>query len=267
MTAADFPRLAGWLNHPRVTGAVRAASGVLGTAAELLWPSCCVGCDTPLEPGGSLCTDCAGQPMRLTPPFCAVCSRAFADDGAPMPPDASSVCADCRAQRFAFECAVHFCRHDGLARDLVIRFKYGGEHYLRRPLSGWLVETLRSDERLLRQPVDALVPVPLHRRRERERGFNQAEALCRRVGRETGLPVWLALRRMRATRTQTHLSRAERQSNLRGAFALVPRHPVTGAHLLLVDDVYTTGSTVHECARVLRRAGAASVRVLTVTRR
>ena len=258
MNAVAFPPLA---------GAARAVSGLLGTAAELLWPSGCVGCDTPLEPGGYLCADCAELPARTAPPFCAVCSRPFADDGTPARPEGDGPCADCRARRFAFDCAVHFCRHDGLARDLLLRFKYGGEHYLRRPLGAWLMETLRSDERLRRRPTDALVPVPLHRRRERERGFNQAEALCQRVGRETGLPVWRALRRVRATPTQTRRSESERRTNVHGAFSPAPRRPVAGAHLLLVDDVYTTGSTVHECARVLRRAGAASVRVLTVTRR
>ena len=154
-----------------------------------------------------------------------------------------------------------------MARELILRFKYGGEHYLRRPLGHWLVESLRSDARLLRQPADALVPVPLHRRRERERGFNQAEASCRVVGKSTGLPVWRALRRARPTPPQARLTREERRRNLRGAFVPAPRRPVTGAHLLLLDDVYTTGSTVHECARVLRQAGAASVHVLTVTRR
>ncbi len=141
MTAAGF-----------ITGTALAARAVLATAAELIWPSCCVGCDAPLEPGGYLCTECAALPVRVEPPFCSVCSRAFADDSTPARPDGDGPCADCREQRFAFGCAVSFCRHDGLARDLLLRFKYGGEHYLRQPLGGWLVDTLRSDERLRRQP-------------------------------------------------------------------------------------------------------------------
>ena len=240
---------------------------VLETAAGLLWPPCCVACDCALGSGGYLCAACADVPTRLSPPFCAVCSRSFEDDGTPLLTGEAGMCSDCRQQQFAFVCATHFCRHEGLARDLVLRLKYRGEHYLRRPLASWLVETLRTDARLRGLPVDALVPVPLFRRRERERGFNQAYALCRRMSRDTGLPVWRALRRVRSTRPQSRLSRAARQNNLHGAFAVDRRCRLTAAHVLLVDDVYTTGSTVHECARVLRRAGVASVRVLTITRR
>lgn len=241
--------------------------GVLTTAAALVWPPCCVGCDAALEPGGYLCADCAERPRRIAPPFCAGCSRPFEDDGAAVLLPDAGLCTECRERRNAFDCAVSFCRHDDLARDLIARFKYRGHTYLRRPLGAWLVEAVRTDERLQRQPIDALVPVPLHRRRERERGFNQAQALCHGVRRGTDLPVWRALRRTRATATQARLTRDERLHNLRGAFAVAGRWPVTGAHLLLVDDVFTTGSTVHECARVLRGAGAASVRVLTVARR
>ena len=241
--------------------------GVRRTAVGLLWPPCCVGCDVGLEPGGYLCAACEGETSRLAPPFCAQCSRRFENDGAPTLLNHAGLCAECRAADFAFGCAVSFCRHDGLARDLIVRFKYRGEHFLRRPLAGWLAEALASDARLHSPPIDALLPVPLHRRRERERGYNQADALCHCLGRETALPVWRALRRVRATQKQARLSREERLTNLRGAFAPVGRWPVAGAHLLLVDDVFTTGSTVHECARVLRAAGAASVRVLTVTRR
>ncbi len=245
----------------------RIMRGALAAAVDLVWPPCCIGCGCVVESGDYLCTGCTEELVRPKHPFCAKCTRPFGDDGTPVRPGGVGMCSECRAADHAFGCAVSFCRHDGLARDLVVRFKYHGEHFLRRPLAHLLAESLQTDERLLDPPADALVPVPLHRRRERERGFNQADALCRRLGRETGLPVWRALRRVRFTSVQARLSRPERLHNLRDAFQPAPRQPVTGAHLLLVDDVFTTGSTVHECARVLRTAGAASVRVLTVTRR
>ena len=236
----------------------------LQTAADLLYPPACVGCETPLSHGEYLCAPCAEAVPRIEPPFCAVCSRHFEGE---IPADVPLVCRDCRAQDFAFACAVSARRHVKLAQDLVVRFKYGHEYYLRRSLTDWLTEAFHDDPRLRVQPADALVPVPLHPRRERERTFNQAAVLARLLGRRIGLLVLPALRRVRFTETQTALTRAQRLENLRGAFACARRHPVIGAHLLLIDDVFTTGSTVDECARVLRRAGAASVRVLTVTRR
>jgi ComF family protein len=115
--------------------------------------------------------------------------------------------------------------------------------------------------------IDLLVPVPLHVRRLRERGFNQAYLLARRWTRQTGIALdGLNLCRRRRTQPQTVLSRSDRQRNIRGAFAL--RHPqrIQGQRILLVDDVYTTGATVNECARVLMDGGAEFVDVLTLAR-
>ncbi len=242
----------------------RALLPALHTAADLLYPPACVRCAISLPHGAYLCGPCQEETPRIEPPFCEKCSRHF--DGA-IPGDVPFVCGDCQESDFAFACAVSARRHAKLPQDLVVRFKYGHEYYLRRPLADWLAEAFRDDARLTAQPVDALVPVPLHPRRERERTFNQAAVLARLLARRVALPVWPALRRVRYTEKQAALARSQRLENLRGAFAPARRWSVIGAHLLLVDDVFTTGATVNECARVLRRAGAASVRVLTVTRR
>jgi competence protein ComFC len=111
-----------------------------------------------------------------------------------------------------------------------------------------------------------MVPVPLHPVRLRERGYNQAEALASVVSRQTGVPVTPCLQRVRYTLTQTRFDRVQRRRNLRGAFALRKSTGVTGQRLLLIDDVLTTGSTLHECAAVLLDRGARSVRALTVAR-
>ncbi len=136
---------------------------------------------------------------------------------------------------------------------------------LRHTLADWLAEAL-DDPRIAGRSFDALVPVPLHHVRRREREFNQAEVLAELVAHKAGKPVWDALRRIRSTPTQTRLDRAERMENLSGAFVVRKPVQVRGRHLLLVDDVFTTGSTVEECSRVLLKAGAASVRVITVAR-
>jgi len=116
-------------------------------------------------------------------------------------------------------------------------------------------------------PLDRIIPVPLHPKRLRWRGFNQALILAREVGRLWRLPVDpFILRRSRETPPQTELSEEERTKNVRGAFAVDPRKSVEGESLLLVDDVYTSGATVNECSRALQRAGAKEVHVLTLAR-
>ncbi len=227
---------------------------------DLLYPPACLHCEGLVGSGETLCADCRETLPSIEAPYCEICSQPF--DGAI---DGPFSCANCLEQRFDFECNVSAYRSRGAVRELVHRFKYDGQYYLRKPLGALLCRAM-DDVRIRRQPADALVPVPLHPRRRRERGFNQAEVLCRLLSRHTALPVWPALRRVRFTETQTHFAREERRKNLRGAFAARFRWPVNGGHLLLVDDVFTTGSTVQECARVLRLAGAASVRVVTVAR-
>jgi competence protein ComFC len=153
----------------------------------------------------------------------------------------------------------------GVLRELIHRFKYGRQFYLRRVLAGYLVEAMQ-DARIQSDPADCLVPVPLHPARMRERGFNQSEALAEILSKRTRLPIVRCMERRRYTNTQTRFDRVERMQNLRNAFAMRKNSDVRGKHLVLLDDVLTTGSTLHECALVLRAAGAESVRAITVAR-
>lgn len=253
---------------------------VFETFTGLLYPPSCAVCETAVKPDEPLCAECAAAAPRLEAPFCPVCSWPYpvpAHGGASTASlstlSLAMTCGNCRDRSFAFDCAVSTRRHDGPVRELIVRFKYRNERHLRRALSGWLAEAL-LDPRIASRPAEALVPVPLHPRRRRERGYNQTEECCRLLGRRAGLPVWPVLRRARYTGTQTLLSREERAKNLSGAFSLsgglTARHwrrRIEGADLLLVDDVFTSGATVDACARVLLTAGAASVRVITIARR
>lgn len=216
------------------------------------------GADTPTR--RHLCAGCLEKATRIEAPFCRECSQPF--DGAI---EGAFTCSNCEGRRFHFDCAVSRYRSTGLVRDLIHRFKYDRCLYLRRPLAEWLAETL-DDARITAHPFDWLVPVPLHAARRREREFNQADELARLVAERHGERVLHALRRVRYTTTQTRLDREERMQNLRDAFRVRHGRKVSGSHLILVDDVFTTGSTVDECARVLKGAGAASVRVVTVAR-
>ncbi len=172
---------------------------------------------------------------------------------------------NCGDLQFSFDFATSAYRSRGVVRDLIHQFKYNRQVHLRHLLARMLCEGFR-DVRLDDLRPDAIVPVPLHPTRKREREFNQAEVLALLAGKRLGLPVEDCLRRTRYTLTQTHFHREERFGNLEGAFALKPGARVEGRVLALVDDVLTTGSTADACARVLREAGASAVIVITVAR-
>jgi competence protein ComFC len=245
----------------RISGSAGRFLRAAGDAAlGLFYPPHCAACGADTPAGSHLCAACAKEVRQIAPPFCRGCSQPFA--GAIT---GEFVCSDCRERDFQFTCAVSRYRAEGIVRDFVHRFKYERHFYLRHQLAAWLAHGL-EDERLREPAPQLLVPVPLHPARQREREFNQAEVLAKLVSARSGIPAILALKRTRYTTTQTRLERSERMQNLRGAFCLRKGSAVGGSHLVLIDDVFTTGSTAEECARVLRKAGAASVRVLTVAR-
>lgn len=148
--------------------------------------------------------------------------------------------------------------YEGTLRSLLHALKYGRRRSLARPLSCFM----RQQGHDVLDGADIVIPVPLHRRRRRARGFNQAEDLAQHLG----LPVSRALRRVRATLSQTDLPAARRHANVRHAFAMRRGADVRGLCVVLVDDVSTTGATLEACARILRDAGAEDVRALTAAR-
>jgi competence protein ComFC len=236
------------------------ARNVARTFVSLCYPPHCESCRADTAPGVYLCERCVEFLRRVEPPFCRRCSRMF--EGAITD---DFVCDNCHGREVHYECAVAAYFSGGVVREMIHAFKYEQQLHLRLQLGAWLAETL-DDPRIAGRPYDAFVPVPLHHVRFREREFNQADELAALISKRTGKPAWRALRRTRYTTTQTRLSREERMENLHGAFRVRHTSRVKGRHLLLVDDVFTTGSTVEECSRVLLRAGAASVRVITVAR-
>jgi len=180
------------------------------------------------------------------------------EDGPPPP----AVCTACVADGPAYDYSRSAAVYGGVLREALHRLKFGGRRALARPLADLAVEQCGPS---LPDGIAAIVPVPLAGDRERERGFNQAALLAERVAQGLALPVrarWLA--RGRATRPQSDLPAAERSANVRGAFRAAPA--VAGRHVLLVDDVLTTGATLAECARALRAAGADRIGALTVAR-
>ena len=150
-------------------------------------------------------------------------------------------------------------------REVVHKFKYGRQASLGKPLGQLMAQACQPWFRP--SALDLIIPVPLHRRRLRWRGFNQSVLLGRQVGRGWGIPLDpFVLTRKTETVPQSTLTLRERGSNVRGAFSIAPRRSVENLRLLLMDDIYTSGATVNECTRVLLHAGAREVRVLTLGR-
>lgn len=231
---------------------------ILETLRDLFFPAHCAGCAVAVNDGW-FCKECAARIRPVPRPFCEICSQPYAGVMDKF------VCVNCRGRAFHFECAVAVMHSRGVMRDLIHRLKYGRELWLEEVLGDFLEQGL-NDPRLAGEEIDLIVSVPLHALRKREREFNQAELLARALARRRKLPFYDCLVRLRHTVTQTHFDRHRRMQNLRDAFELRQNAPVQGKHLLLVDDVLTTGSTLDECARVLLEAGAESVRALTVAR-
>ena len=207
-----------------------------------------------------VCRACLALPEPLSAEFfCVSCRTPFHNA---FPLDAEGRCAVCRSGLRGFDAAYSFGAYEGVLRELVHLYKYSRIRTLARPLSGLLAAALPPGERF-----DALVPVPLHWRRQWQRGFNQSELLAREIRRRTGIPMILALKRVRSTPAQASLARSSRRGNVATAFQC--RRIVWSLHgkrVLLIDDVMTTGSTAASCALALKRAGVARVAILTVAR-
>ena len=233
-------------------GLAIAANGVV---AALLAPACAV-CDDLLDDplSGCVCRNCWQELRAITPPICDRC-------GAPLPREEMR-CSNCSGQPSSVARARAIGEYEGILRGVIHALKYSGRLSLAKPLATQM--RLRGGDVL--EHVDCLVPVPLHWRREHQRGFNQA----REIARHLGPPVVDALRRCRATRAQIELAADRRRENVAGAFRL--RHgwfrdpAIRGKNVLLIDDVATTGATLEACAQVLSESGAAAVFAFTAAR-
>lgn len=232
----------------------------LRALVSLFYPPLCAVCNEPITSAAYLCETCQGKAPRIKPPFCAKCSEPF-----PGAITDTFSCANCAHRVLHFEAAVAAYRSRGVVRAIIHEFKYQRRPHLRHAVADWLMETL-DDPRLHGRRFDAVVPVPLHPARRRERGFNQAELLTEQLCTRASLRMRPVLERIRYTTTQTAFDRTERMENLRDAFRLRKKADVRGWRVLLIDDVLTTGSTLSECARVLKQGGAISVHAATAAR-
>jgi ComF family protein len=245
-------------SEPRLTVRDGLFRRVVMALSDVVMPPVCLVCRTRIEMHDALCASCWRQIDFIRPPLCDRLGLPLPFDiGAPM------ISAAAAADPPPYRRARAVAAYTGAMQDLVHGLKFQDRHDVRRLLGRWLVDAGRE----LVLDCELVVPVPLARGRLLMRRFNQAAILAREVARVSSLHYEpMALERTRATTSQIGLSRAERQRNVAGAFAVPKRRAgsVRGRRVLLVDDVVTTGSTVGACARALSRAGAAHVDVLAL---
>jgi ComF family protein len=245
--AATLPARLRHLGRALVDGVV---DGVL--------PPRCLQCGATVDEVDALCGACWGAITFFAPPWCAICGLPF-----PHPMGEGAICADCARQRPSFDTARSVLRYDKHSRRLVLMLKHGDQTHLARAFGRWMHRAGRE----VLAGADIVIPVPLHWTRLFTRRFNQSALLAHAVRTAGGPPVaadWLV--RRRRTPSQGTLGPLARARNVRGAFALRPGRDIKGKRVVLIDDVLTTGATAEECARVLRRAGAAQVGVLVLAR-
>lgn len=228
---------------------------------DFVFPPHCHVCRSFIPRSGRLniCSSCLENLQPLESPLCTICSMPFHGKSDDHP------CGSCIKNPPAFDAARAAYIYEGAVRELVHRFKYDYRTHLRRPLAIMTAEALSGFIRENRP--DLIVPVPLHVRRLRSRGFNQAVLLGELLSKEWGIPMdRRTMSRIRWTEPQITLDVDQRKENVKGAFSVSDPAVVRGRSVLLLDDVYTTGSTAGECARVLKRNGAERVLVATVAR-
>ena len=221
---------------------------------QLLFPRRCPVCDEIVRPyGEKICADCVKKLKLLTPPWCLKCGKRLYDEG--------ELCGDCRRKQHSFVRGRALYEYGSVSAS-IYRMKYGKRQeyaeYFGEEIACYLGDFIRQVK------PDGLIPIPLHRKRENRRGYNQAGVLAKTIGRSLNIPVYdKLLFRVKNTTPLKKQNPQERQNNLKKAF-IIRQNDVKLDTIILVDDIYTTGSTVDEAANVLKKHGVKDIYVITL---
>lgn len=234
--------------HPHLRAAAQ-------TALNFVFPRRCPVCDEPVKPWNALiCKDCASLPVYTKPPFCMKC-------GKHLDREEKEYCRDCTARPHLFDRGAALFEYKNISSSIA-RFKYAGRREYAAYYAACMQQRLGSFIKECK--AQAFVPVPLHKSRLRHRGYNQAEELSRELSALTGIPVlanWIA--RVEKTAPMKDLSARERQNNLKRAFK-IRRNDVKLSTVIIIDDIYTTGSTIDAMSRELKKAGVERIYFMTL---
>jgi ComF family protein len=234
----------------------------LNDVSNVIFPPQCLGCSEILHPqsGQLFCPVCKKKIKFITGDICPVCGTIFPDS-----PAKSHLCGNCMENKTYFSCARAVVSYETIILDAIHQFKYGNNISVGALLASFMADFSFPDVDFTGYSL--IIPVPLHIKRLRQRGFNQSLILARALAKKKQIPVnFSLLKRNKFTETQTGLNKAERNKNIKGAFEVSDKKKIVGKNVILVDDVYTTGATINECAKILTKAGAQKVTVLTLAR-
>lgn len=223
--------------------------------SRLLFPSRCGFCNVLISGNEKylLCDKCLNNAKFIGENCCQKCGKVLVLGYA-------DLCSDCRIIKHHFDKAFSVVEYRDEVKSALIRYKFFGQKKVLNTLASLALSKLGEID-----SVDLIIPVPLHKDKMRQRGFNQSEEIAGFIAKETGIQLnKTCLFRVKNTKSQSTLSRQERLKNLKNAFKGFNINQINGKKLLLIDDIYTTGSTVSECARELKKAGAKKVYVLTI---
>jgi len=235
---------------------------IFKTIIDFIFPPTCSVCGEPFnaEKEAVICSHCISQIRYIESPMCSKCGKPFYTEVL-----TDHYCGECLTKKRYFNRARAMGYYDGVLRNAIRIFKYKLKNNLAFPLTRLMVDRMQSF--FEGTSYDLIIPVPLHSKRLRERGFNQALSLAGLLSKQYEIPLdRYSLTRGKRTKPQVGLSERDRKDNVRGAFLLSERSKIVDKNILLLDDVYTSGNTVDECSKVLIKAGAHKVDVLTLAR-
>lgn len=234
----------------------------LDSLLELVYPekNTCFICDVYDEAirDNYICSDCEKSIKILEPPLCSKCSKPLDYS------ESSDICKECFSQERCFETSKSLYAYDGLIKKAIYNYKYYNKPYYYKLFGKMLIDYMKNENYT---HFDFILSVPLHHSKMRKRGYNQSELLARYISKDLQIPYLDALKRTKKTLKQSEQSKEERRKNLKGAFAVKKAaQKAMNSQVLLVDDIYTTGSTVEECSKVLIDYGVSKVYVITIAR-
>lgn len=229
---------------------------ILSKISDWIYPPKCIICQNilSLELPRWFCEQCRQKLVYIEKPVCIKCGRQAENE--------NTTCPLCAHKTFSFHRNVSLFVYDGDIKDVIHRFKFGNHPEFGEGLAILMAEVFMRE---FDSQIDCIVPIPMHRKKERSRGFNQAAILANGVSKAIGVPVCTGLSRKKQTKPQGSLSAAEREENVKNAFEVKERMFFQNKKVLLIDDVFTTGSTVESCAKTLISAGAKEVSSLTLS--